>query len=118
MPAIILICLGIILGISSDMFTKVPHSRSVNGEIVSLEPRKTHDEGRMTYKAYVEYFVNDIPYTVKSKYRSSTFHIGDGIRVVYNEQNPKQAVVRPKREVYLVMIGYIVAGIIIGYSGL
>lgn len=115
MPAIILICMGIVVGISSNVFTKVPHSKSVKGEIVSLEQRKTHDEGRMTYTANVEYYVDDIPYTVKSRFKSSTFHTGDKIRVVYNEQNPKQAIVRPRVEVYLIMLGLFVAGIVVGY---
>lgn len=114
MPAIILICMGIGVGISSNVFTKVPHAKSIRGEIVSLEQRKTHNEGRMTYTANVEYYVNNVPYTVKSRFRSSTFHTGDRIRVVYNEQNPKQAIVRPKVEVYIIMLGLFMAGIVVG----
>ncbi len=116
MPAIILVCMGVVLGIISNVFTQVPHSKRINGEVVSLEPRKIHNEGRMTYTAYVEYYVNGIPYTVKSRFRTSNFHIGDKIRVEYNEQNPRQAIVRPKMAVYLIMLGLFTAGIIVGYG--
>ncbi len=108
--------MGIILGLISNVFTKVPHAKSTCGEIVSLEPRKMCNDGRMTYAAYVEYCVKGVPFVVKSRYRSSTFHMGDKIRVVYNEQNPKQAIIRPKIEVYLTMIGLFMAGIAVGYS--
>ena len=114
MPAIILICIGIILGISSDAFTKISHSKSIFGEIVSLEQKKWRNEGKKTYAAYVEFQVKDVTYVVKSKYRSSTFRTGDKLRVVYNEQNPKQAIIRPKREIYFTMFVFFIAGAIVG----
>lgn len=114
MPAIILICMGLVLGIATDVFTRIPHQKSIKGKIVFLEPRKTHDRGRTTYTAHVEYYVNKRSYIVKSKFRSSTFRIGETIGVIYDEKNPTLAVVRPKHEVYLVMFVLILAGVIVG----
>lgn len=116
MPAIILICMGILLGILSDAFKKVPHSKSIFGEIVSLEQKRWRNEGKKTYAAYVEFSVKDVIYVVKTKYKSSTFRIGDKMRIVYNEQNPNQAIIRPKREVYFTMFGFFIAGVIVGFN--
>ena len=116
MPAIILICMGILLGILSDAFKKVPHSKSILGEIVSLEQKRWRNEGKKTYAAYVEFSVKDVIYVVKTKYKSSTFRIGDKMRIVYNEQNPNQAIIRPKREVYFTMFGFFIAGVIVGFN--
>lgn len=116
MPAIILICMGILLGILSDAFKKVPHSKSILGEIVSLEQKRWRNEGKNTYAAYVEFSVKDVIYVVKTKYKSSTFRIGDKMRIVYNEQNPNQAIIRPKREVYFTMFGFFIAGVIVGFN--
>lgn len=117
MSAIILICMGIVLGAMADVFTKIPNSESVEGEIVSKELSrriKNHDQ-RRTYYAYVEYYVNDRPYAIKTKYAASNFYVGDKMKVIYNAQEPTQAIVRPKITTYIVMIGLIIGGILVGF---
>ena len=113
MPGIILIGMALMLGFITGVFRRVPNPKSVAGEIVSLEREKTMSSEQTTYAAYVEYCVNGMLYTTKSRYTSATFHVGDKLRVVYNKANPQQAIIRPRVTIYFAMIGFVAAGIIV-----
>lgn len=118
MAGIILIIMGITAGAISGIFYKIPHQRVIKGEIVSIERKKTQDSGRTTYGAYAEYYVDGVPYTVKSRYKSTSFRTGQKVRIGYNRENPEQAAIRPNIKTYLVMAGFIITGLAVIYGEL
>lgn len=115
MPGIPFIVIAWMVGAISGVFRRLPHQKTVVGQIVSIERGKTMDAGRTRYTAYVEYWVDGIPYTIKSKFKSATFYTGQKMRVAYNAASPRHAIVRPGAAVYAVMLGFCAAGIAVSY---
>ena len=115
MPGIILIIIALMVGAISGVFSRIPNQKFVTGEIVSIERENTVSDGRTMYMAHVEYYVNGIPYTIKTKFKSSTFYTGQKMRIAYNESAPQQAIVRPKVTTYVIMLGFSIAGIVVCY---
>ena len=115
MPGLILIAMGLLLGAISGVFRKVPNRSAVTGEIVSLEREKYTEADRTKYWAMVEYCVDGTFYTVKSTYKSSLFRTGQKMRVAYNKACPQQAVVRPGILTYIVVAGFVIAGMAVFY---
>jgi len=114
-PGIIFIILAFMLGAMNGVFRRVPNQKSVVGEIVSIEREEPLESEGTMYTAYVEYYVNGVPYAIKTKYKSSTFRTGQKMRVVYDEMVPNHAIVRPKVIVYIIMAAFFIAGILICY---
>ena len=109
---IFLILTGCMIGAICGVFRRIANSKTVVGEIVSIEPSKTLEAGEWVYYAYVEYYVDGAPYIIKSKYMSSSFRTGKKLCVVYNQTLPQQAAIRPDIGTYITVIGCIVAGIV------
>jgi len=116
MPGLILMAMGLLLGVISGAFRKVPNKKTVVGEIVSLEQEKYAHAGQTKYWAIVEYCVDGTFYTVKSTSKSTNFHTGQKMRVAYNKACPQQAVVRPGILTYIIVAGFVIAGIAVCYS--
>ena len=110
MPGLILMAMGLLLGAISGAFRKVPNRTAVVGEIVSLEQEKYTHADRTKYWAIVEYCVDGTFYTVKSTSKSTNFQTGQKVRVAYNQACPQQAVVRPGILTYIVVAGFVIAG--------
>ena len=110
MPGVILIFMGLLLGLISGAFRRLPNQRTTSGHVVSLERAPDAEEGRTRYAAWVEYQVDGVTYTVKSASRSATFHTGQRMRVAYDRTAPRNAAIRPGGTVYLVMAVFFLAG--------
>lgn len=113
MPGVILILMGLLMGLISGAFRRLPNQRITSGQVVSLERDPNPEAGRTRYAAWVEYQVDGAVYTVKSRFRSSTFYTGQRMRVAYDQAAPQNAAIRPQRTVYLAMAALFLAGAIV-----
>lgn len=115
MPGIILIFIALLIGAISGVFRRIPNKMITVGEIVSIERERDLGAGGSVYTANVEYYVSGIPYTIKSSFRSSTFRTGQKLGVAYNKGAPEYAFVRPEATTYILMAGFVVAGLVVCY---
>lgn len=118
MPGVILIIIALMVGAISGVFRRIPNQKIATGEIVSIERKKTLQSGEPMYTAYVEYYIDEVPYTIKSKFKSSSFRTGQKVQVKYNQAAPQQAIIRPNLTTYVVVFGFFVAGIVVIYLSL
>lgn len=118
MSGIIIIFMGLVLGLMTGVFSRVPNPKKVDGKIVSLDFQRGNGGGNL-YIANVEYNVDGVTYNVKSKYASSTdFRKNQKVRVVFDETKPECAIIRPSIKIYVIMLGFFIAGIIVCYKEL
>lgn len=113
MPGLVIIVMAVFVGAITGVFSKVPNQKVTGGTIVSVEHKYDTGERRPTYTAIVEYEVNDVVYSVKSRYKSASYRIGQPVKVAYDAADPQNSLIRPSVSVYVVMILLIIAGIII-----
>lgn len=115
MPGLIIILIAIFFGFITGIFAKVPNKGKESGVVVSTEYIYDTDETKPTYTAIVEYQVNGKIYVTKSKYKSSSFYIGQRLTVIYDTTNPQASIIKPSIAIYIIFILLIVTGIIIAF---
>lgn len=113
MPGIILICIVLFFAWISGVFSRVPNPQKIKGTIISTEYVPRSGKSAPTYYATVEYIVGHERYNVKTNYRSSSFREGDTLTVIYNKQNPAQAIIRPETSTYIVFSILFLCGVYI-----
>lgn len=113
MPGVLLIIIALMVGAISGVFQRVPNQKNILGEIVSIERKQALESGKAMYTAYVEYYIDGVPYVIRSKFKSSSFRSGQKVRVVYNQKDPQQAIVRPSITAYVVMLVFLISGVVI-----
>ncbi len=110
MQGIILIFIGLLMGKTSGMFTKIENGVTTWGKIINLEHTYSTDEQKPSNRAIVEYIVRGKSYIAKTKYQSSSFFVGKKMKVIYSEENPQSAVVKPHNMVYAVVWCLLLSG--------
>ena len=116
MPGLLIICMALFVGLITGVFSRVPNQKKVVCTVVSIKHTYDTDERRPTYTANVEYSVDNQLYCTKTKYKSSSFYIGQKIKIKYNSLNPSQSQAAPKKSVYLIMMILVIIGSIISYQ--
>ena len=97
---VVFIVIASLLLLSSRCFhiRKLPNRKITNGLIIETE----YNFSASNRYAYFRYWVDDVPYVLKSPYMSQMFYKGDYWRIAYNEKNPSQAILMPMRRVYVI----------------
>jgi len=111
MEGLFLFAVALILAALTGVFSRVPNGKTVKGEIVSIEKGRFQSPGSTTYYAWVEYEVNGKIYAKKTTYRSAHIYVGDKMKVMYNTDNPEEAVIKPSLSVYIWLTVLLLGGI-------
>ena len=116
MPRIIIIGMGLLGFVITGAFKRVPNQKIAKGQVASIEKVDMDSDGS-SYIAIVHFIINNNDYFVRSKWQTGHpgFYVGQQLPVAYNEKNPQEALVRPKKSSYMVFIGLIIMGIIVAY---
>ncbi len=112
MPGLAILALAIFAAALSGMFKRVKNQKTATGSVVSLECKNESGEPSKYY-AYVEFEVNSVVYTVKSRNRSTSFYTGQKFKVAYNSKDPNDAFIKPKPDSYIVVAILLIIGIIV-----
>jgi len=111
MEGIFLLFVALILAALTGVFSRVPNGKIITGEIVSIERGRFQNGGSTTYYAWVEYEVDGKVYSKRSSSRSSSVYVGDKMKIMYNSENPEEAVFKPSMYVYLWLAALILGAI-------
>lgn len=113
MPGLTIIVMAVLVGFITGIFSRVQNQKIANGVVISIEHQYESGEKKPTYIAIVEYSVNGEDYLVKSGHKSASYYVGQKMRVGYDVENPKNALVKPTMINYIVFVLLLIMGIIV-----
>ena len=131
----IYIVAAVIIGWFGGVFRSVPNPKVTKGMITGLadgkekvdpneedtlyinreeiqEPEWSDLWYRYIYKAIVVYEVNGKVYTIKSKHYSRSFGVGKTVKIIYDELEPQNAIVKAGLMTYIITSLLFVYGIV------
>ena len=113
MPGLAIFVVAVFATALTGIFTRVKNQKTTSGVVVSVEHEYDSGEKKPTFYAYVEYEVNGKLYTVKSRNRSSSYYIGQKLKVAYNDENPSDSYIKPTFANYLVLAIIFIIAIVV-----
>lgn len=112
MQGLVVIVVAVFVGVITGIFSRVPNQIITPGTVVSTEYKYDSGESKPTYIAIVEYEVDGKIYAVKSRYRSSSYHTGQKMKVGYDSSDPQRSIIKPTVTNYIVFIALLIIGIV------
>lgn len=97
---ILCICIGTIILLFSFKPFKIKNAVYLKGEVCAREYHHEFDNKMPSYYITVRYFVNGIEYYSKSKFRQSYIKDGKKILLKYNQNNPNECIIIPKKIIF------------------
>lgn len=116
MPGLAIFAVAIFAAALTGMFARVKNQKTTIGTIVSIEHKYDSGEKKPTFYAYVEYEVNGVVYSVKSRNRSSLFRTGQKLKVAYNYQDPSNSFIKPTNANYIVVLIILIIAVVVTYQ--
>jgi len=113
MPGIAIFIMAILTAALTGMFTRVKNQMTTVGTVVSVEHQYDSGEKKPTFYAYAEYEVDGTTYVVKSRNKSSSYRMGQKLKVAYNGENPGDAFIKPTTANYIVVVIIAVIAVIV-----
>lgn len=113
MPGILIMLMALLLGHINGIFKRIPQSKSTKGVIVSTQRHYKSGKHLDVYSATIKYVVGDEEYIIESTKRSSSYAVGQRVKIVYDANNPSNAIIKPGIDRYITVALLFLAGTII-----
>lgn len=81
--------------------------------VISQISSRKNSDGETSYTVYVDYYVDDVKYTMSLGYYSSGMKTGDTYIIKYLEDNPSKGVYTKSNDITITVFGFILIFIII-----
>lgn len=109
MLGLVLIIIAIFVGVSSDMFKRVPNQKTVLGKILAVNRLYAITPDNTAAQTVVEYKVEGVPY--KTTVVNKQYHkVGKRMALSYNTKDPKHLVIRPSVYTYVLVVLFLFGG--------
>lgn len=106
----ILIIIAIFVGVSSDMFRRLPNQKHVLGKIVAINQLYALTPDNLSAQTIVEYAVQGVKY--KTSVTNKQYHkAGKRLLLAYDAEKPNSVIVRPSSTTYSLVVIFTVGGI-------
>ena len=88
----------------------IPNKKETIAEVISIEKAPSSADETSKYYPTVKYEVNSKIYSKEIKSQFGSFVIGEKVELIYNEQNPNQANLKPSFLLVVIGISFTITG--------
>lgn len=113
---LLLVIPGIVLIVKTGLLKKIPNKETVEGVVYSIDwcPYRVNHKDVAGYegRARVKYIITDKPYFIDTTFTSASFKENMNLKVIYNKDDPNEAVVKPRFIDMLLGIILVISGLL------